>query len=335
MGTYHGIMVSRKINCCNRVVEALGSTSSESNMSIILWAANKAILTWIILQKNPLTFVATNKIQKWTSVICYKNNSSHKLVSAYLTWSGNLAQEFAVWKERWVGLQCSLLCAVCTASQQLIPLWDCHTAFSATAAMCSMGNGEGTPWLLQLTGEVMTNVSLLLFCPLCTVFPTHLFPSPVQVWLGFDFCMVATPQRVSVGCLPQHGTADTTAVQVFINNTPRKAGSCQKHYACAAMICYSGYRLHLPRSARNNAPAQEDQGLLPREQFSHCLAPLLWLLPLLLPSMERDNGTASPPWPGCSGAPNPSLLFLPPETAREASPRSSCGTTGLLAGHKL
>lgn len=51
--------------------------------------------------KNPLTFVAINKIWKWTSVVCYKNNSSHKLVSVYLTWPGNLAQECAVWKERW------------------------------------------------------------------------------------------------------------------------------------------------------------------------------------------------------------------------------------------
>lgn len=42
--------------------------------------------------------------------------------------------------------QCAstLLCAVCTASQQLIPHWEYHTAFSATGATCGMGNGEET-----------------------------------------------------------------------------------------------------------------------------------------------------------------------------------------------
>lgn len=225
--------------------------------------------------------------------------------------------------------------SVCVASQQLIPHWDCHAAFSATGATCSMGDGEGTVWLLPLAGEVLTNVSLLLFFPPCTLFPTHLFPSPIHsvVWFWLPHGGSSTESLCRMPVATWHWSADSTAVHVSINNIPRKAGSCQKEYVCAATICYSGYRLHLPRSAWNNAPAQEDQGLLPREQFSHCLAPLLWLLPLLLPSMERDNGTASPPWPGCSGAPNTALLFLPPPTAREGSPRSSCGTTGMLADH--
>lgn len=189
-----------------------------------------------------------------------------------------------------------------------------------------MGDGEGTPWSLQLA-EVMTNVSLLLFCPLCTVFPTCLFPSPIHSVVGFWLLHGAnsTESLYRMPIATWHCPADTTAVQVSINRMPRKAGSCQKQYVCAAMICYSGYRLHLPRSAWNNAPAQQDQGLLPREKFSHCLASLLWLLPLLLPSMERDNGTAGPPWPGCSGAPKPPLLFLPPPTAREASLRAAVG----------
>lgn len=58
-------------------------------------------------------------------------------------------------------LQCTSTCAVSTASQQLIPHWHCHTASSATGAMCGMGNGEGTLGLLQQVGKVITNLSLL------------------------------------------------------------------------------------------------------------------------------------------------------------------------------
>lgn len=66
MGTYCGIMLIGKINCYNFgwAGEASCSTPSERSTSDILCAANKAVLTRIILQRILLTFVAVNEVRK-------------------------------------------------------------------------------------------------------------------------------------------------------------------------------------------------------------------------------------------------------------------------------
>lgn len=211
-------------------------------------------------------------------MVRYKNNSGHKLVSAYLTWLGNLAQEFSVWKGRWGRVAvCQYLVVCCLHCQSTAdPTLGLPRCLFSHWCYVQHGKWGGNLWLFQLAGEVMTNVSLLLFCPSCTAFPTLLFPSPIHsvVWFWLLHGGSFTESLCRVPTATWHWPADTTAVQVSINNMPRKAGSCQKQYVCAATICYSGYHLHLPRSARNNAPAQEDQRLLPREQFSHCSSAL-------------------------------------------------------------
>lgn len=122
-------------------------------------------------------------------------------------------------------------CTVCAASAPgrtvggWTPHWEGRIAFSATGATRGVGNGEGIrTTAINATGwrsnEKFKNLVILaaLYC----------LPHPPAAWFGFGFCMVATPwKRVSVGCLPMWPwSANTTAVQGFINNTPRKAGSC-------------------------------------------------------------------------------------------------------------
>lgn len=73
VGMCCGITLTGKINCCSFgwVGEASGGTPLERNVSSVIWDANKAILSWIILQKEnkkPM-FIARNEIWKYTKII--------------------------------------------------------------------------------------------------------------------------------------------------------------------------------------------------------------------------------------------------------------------------
>lgn len=190
--------------------------------------------------KNLLTFVVINEVWKWISAISYQSNSGPKQILAYLTWPGTLAQKFAVWKGE-VGKSRDVAeshrapsaLPACLSGGRSVAGPRARTAvppFQPRAAW-EMGRELGLPRLLQLAGEVMTHLSILLFWPPCTVFPTRLFPLPTHgmVWfwlLHGGICVEESPCTMPPATQPW--SVDTTAGQFSINNMPTKAGSCRK-----------------------------------------------------------------------------------------------------------